>query len=111
MTAPHQRPGERMVWLVPSNSRAGLEHVVDIEANGYYGACSCENFTFGDKGKPSKQTLAANKHQPIEDCRCPHIEPAREAFCHNRAHFEAQRIYDKVYAQVFAACVEAIRPR
>ena len=62
-------------WFVPSRSREGVEHLVDLEAYGGNGRCECEHFQFTLERR-LKQRLDAGA--PASDVtRCHHINEAR----------------------------------
>jgi hypothetical protein len=66
--------GEMFRFHVWSRSRPDIAHLVDIEAFGFNGRCSCERFTFAYQASLEAGQLAC------EAFRCPHIKRARSYF-------------------------------
>ena len=58
-------------WIVRSETRKEIEHLVNISARGGNGDCSCEAFQFRH---------VPNLKRGMAVSRCKHIKAAREAF-------------------------------
>lgn len=57
------------VWLVTSTSRPDVQHLVDLQALGANGECSCEHFQY---------TLRSRYLSTLMPQRCKHIQLVRE---------------------------------
>jgi hypothetical protein len=69
------RPYDNLMrFLVPSQTRVGIDHVVDLAAFGGAGGCSCEHFSY--RCAPELRKGA----KPSTLLRCNHIELARDHF-------------------------------
>jgi hypothetical protein len=75
MSAPPRQFDTVLRWFVPSRTREhlGVEHLVDLQAFGGNGSCTCEHFSF----KLSKHLQSGVP--PGDDLRCHHIQQARAA--------------------------------
>jgi hypothetical protein len=66
-------PGEPMRFTVDSESRRGMKFLVDLQANGLAGWCSCEDY--------EARRAKVQREQPAlrtAESRCKHIVAARE---------------------------------
>lgn len=61
-------------FWVPSETRYGLEHLVDISAYRQNGRCACEHFVYRCEPELRRGAL------PSPLLRCHHIEKARDFF-------------------------------
>lgn len=64
-------------WRIESNSRPGIEHLVELGAHHGNGQCSCEHFTY---------RLAPELPDRLRKglaTRCAHIMAARDAFAND----------------------------
>ena len=68
---PH--PDGSLRWIVTSASRPEIEHLVELDAFGGIGRCSCEHFQF----RIEPELRDGNR---VGACRCGHIMAARETF-------------------------------
>ena len=62
-------------WSVSSASRPERIHLVELDANGGIGKCSCEHFEYRLQPKISEGCRVESA------TRCAHIITARKAFC------------------------------
>lgn len=67
----HRHDHMMRLW-VPSQTRHGLEHLVDVTAYRCNGRCTCEHFTF------RCEPMLRKGHLPSPLLRCNHIEQARD---------------------------------
>lgn len=61
-----------MRFHVQSDSRPGIEHLVDLQANGMNGFCGCEDF------QARRAKLLRLNGVPCQASRCHHIREVRE---------------------------------
>ena len=62
-------------WKVSSATRPDREHLVQLEANGGIGRCSCEHFEYRLQPKITEGNRCESS------TRCAHIVIARKTFC------------------------------
>jgi hypothetical protein len=67
---PYDSPGR---YLVPSRSRAGEVHLVDLLAYRLNGRCDCPDFTV------RREPMLRKGASPGNSTRCKHIHAARDA--------------------------------
>lgn len=65
--------GDSMRWIVTSASRPEIEHLVQLDAFGGIGECSCEHFQF-------RIAPDLREGRRAGATRCTHITVAREAY-------------------------------